>query len=134
MGAYLSKEVAWLAGKEGQRALKLITFYLLMYKFGSLLHRKRLSHIHRWRGHVSPTVIRFSANALQWASYWGVATLILSRVSGVRTTKIISQMFGVGGIAFGFAAQQTVSNLISGIMLLLSQPFAVGDHIHVPRT
>mmetsp|Transcript_28949 Transcript_28949/g.40359 ORF Transcript_28949/g.40359 Transcript_28949/m.40359 type:complete len:212 (+) Transcript_28949:75-710(+) len=38
-------------------------------------------------------------------------------------------MFGVGGIAFGFAAQQTISNLISGLMLLLSHPFQIGDHI-----
>lgn len=55
--------------------------------------------------------------------------LALSTATGVNASEFLSKIFGVGGIAFGFAAQQTVSNLISGMMLLLSQPFVIGDHI-----
>jgi small conductance mechanosensitive channel len=38
---------------------------------------------------------------------------------------------GIFGIAVGFAAQTTVSNLISGIFLLLEQNFSIGDTIQI---
>ena len=38
---------------------------------------------------------------------------------------------GIVGIVIGFAAQTSVSNIISGILLLLEKPFKLGDFIHV---
>jgi len=38
---------------------------------------------------------------------------------------------GVAGVAIGFAAQTSLSNLISGMFLLLEHPFKVGDWIEV---
>jgi len=41
---------------------------------------------------------------------------------------------GVLTVAIGFAAQTSVSNLISGVFLMIEQPFAVGDVIEVSGT
>lgn len=41
---------------------------------------------------------------------------------------------GIAGIALGFAAQTSVSNLISGVFLVAERPFAVGDIIVVGAT
>jgi len=38
---------------------------------------------------------------------------------------------GIIGIVIGFAAQASISNLISGILLLLERPFKMGDFIHI---
>lgn len=41
---------------------------------------------------------------------------------------------GVVGIAVGFAAQDTIQNFISGLTILIDQPFKIGDNITVEST
>jgi small-conductance mechanosensitive channel len=36
---------------------------------------------------------------------------------------------GIGGILLGIAAQQALSNLFAGLVLLFARPFRVGDHV-----
>jgi len=40
---------------------------------------------------------------------------------------------GVLGIAIGFAAKDTLSNLIAGVLLIIDRPFEIGDRIEVWR-
>jgi len=49
---------------------------------------------------------------------------------GVDITAVLGAA-GVAGVAIGFAAQSSLSNLISGLFLLLEHPFKVGDWIEV---
>jgi len=41
---------------------------------------------------------------------------------------------GILGIALGFASQTSVSNIISGLFLMMEQPFTVGDIVQVGTT
>ncbi|MBU3950210.1 MAG: mechanosensitive ion channel family protein [Proteobacteria bacterium] len=38
---------------------------------------------------------------------------------------------GIAGIAIGFAAKDTLSNLIAGVLLIIDRPFEIGDRIEV---
>ncbi|MDD4017249.1 MAG: mechanosensitive ion channel family protein [Kiritimatiellae bacterium] len=54
----------------------------------------------------------------------------LIRGAGVDITAVLGAA-GVVGVAIGFASQTSLSNLISGLFLVLERPFKAGDWIEV---
>ncbi|MBT8371084.1 MAG: mechanosensitive ion channel family protein [Deltaproteobacteria bacterium] len=61
-----------------------------------------------------------------------VAIIIALDMLGVNVVPFIAGA-GVAGVAIGFAAKDTLSNLIAGILLIIDRPFEVGDRIEVWR-
>ncbi len=47
---------------------------------------------------------------------------------GVNVSAVLAGL-GVAGIALGFAAQETVANMIAGFLIFWDRPFQIGDHI-----
>lgn len=64
--------------------------------------------------------------------YFGAVTVLLVVLgqAGISLAALLGTA-GVVGIAIGFAAQKSISNLISGLFLLSEKPFAVNDAIKV---
>lgn len=49
---------------------------------------------------------------------------------GIETGAVIASL-GIAGLTIGFAAQDALSNLISGILIFWDRPFVIGDLIEV---
>lgn len=79
---------------------------------------------------------RFSAQSVMLLSkgviYIGTLVIILSvlQQTGVRLGTLLGAA-GIAGVAIGFAAQTSLSNLISGLFLIWERPFKVGDVLQV---
>ena len=58
------------------------------------------------------------------------AIIIALDMLGVNVMPFIAGA-GVAGIAIGFAAKDTLSNLIAGVLLIIDRPFEIGDRIEV---
>lgn len=69
----------------------------------------------------------FLRSAARTALYF-LTILIVADKLGIPMTSLIA-LLSVFGLAVSLAVQGTLSNLASGIMILLSQPFKVGDFI-----
>ncbi len=61
-----------------------------------------------------------------------LAVCVLATLN-INLTAILGAA-GIGAVAIGFAAQTSLSNLISGLFLIFEKPFAVGDTIRVGDT
>jgi small-conductance mechanosensitive channel len=63
-------------------------------------------------------------------SFLGVAVLVALRIAGLQPEAL-----AVGGaitaVVFGLAAQQTLGNLIAGLVLISARPFRVGDRVRL---
>jgi small conductance mechanosensitive channel len=65
--------------------------------------------------------------------YYGIlifGLIIALDVAGLNVTALVTGL-GLTGFALGFALKDVLSNLLSGIMLLLYRPFNIGDHIRM---
>ena len=61
-----------------------------------------------------------------------ISAIMLLSLFNINVNALIAAV-GVGGLAISLAAQDTLSNVISGIMIMLDQPFRVGDRIEISR-
>jgi small-conductance mechanosensitive channel len=59
-----------------------------------------------------------------------ISLIMLLSLYNINVNAMIAAL-GVGGLALSLAAQDTLSNIISGIMIMLDQPFRVGDRIEI---
>src|SRR5262249_3377934 len=59
-----------------------------------------------------------------------IGVIIAFHHFGIEVTAIITTL-GVGGLAVGFAAKETLSNMIAGFTLLLDRPFRPGDRLRL---
>lgn len=65
--------------------------------------------------------------------YYGVLTFGLITALGTAGMNVSALVAGLGltGFALGFALKDVLSNLLSGIMLLVYRPFHIGDQIRM---
>ncbi len=64
------------------------------------------------------------------ATIYAIAIILALDILGVNVMPFIAGA-GVAGIAIGFAAKDTLSNLIAGVLLIMDRPFEIGDRIEV---
>ena len=78
---------------------------------------------------LDDTVLPLANRVIQFLVI-GVGILSGMLVMGWQITPLLG-IGGVAGLALSFAAKDTLSNLISGFLLILDQPFQVGDRIEI---
>jgi len=69
-------------------------------------------------------------NRFSGAIIYATAIVLALDILGINVMPFIAGA-GVAGIAIGFAAKDTLSNLIAGVLLIIDRPFEVGDRIEV---
>jgi small conductance mechanosensitive channel len=85
-----------------------------------ILHRARFDEV----------LVRLLVDGvLRWTVYVFGLVMALAQL-GVDVTAALTGL-GVAGIAVGFAAQDTIANMISGFMIFWDKPFRVGDWVTV---
>jgi len=83
--------------------------------------------LERW--YDDPIRIPIMVRIVTYFTAFVVAASILQEL-GINITALLGAA-GILGIAIGFAAQASMSNIISGIFLLIEHPFSIDDEIQI---
>jgi small-conductance mechanosensitive channel len=84
------------------------------------------------RLHMDITTFRMFRHIAVAAVYFiGLVVIIFNIPSLASLSVALLSGAGLAGIVIGFAAQNTLSNIIAGIALALFQPFRVGDRLTI---
>jgi small conductance mechanosensitive channel len=75
-----------------------------------------------------PTVANFLSSLVKYA-LWALVLVTVLGQFGVQTTSILAALGGMA-LAVGLALQGTLSNVASGVMILVQKPFKVGEAIN----
>lgn len=77
---------------------------------------------------IDPTVANFLSNLVKYA-LWALVLVTVLAQFGVETTSILAALGGMA-LAVGLALQGTLSNVASGVMILVQKPFKIGESIN----
>jgi len=61
---------------------------------------------------------------------WIAGIIVALDYTGYNVGTIIAGL-GIGGLAFAFAAQETIANLFGGITVFIDAPFLIGDRVKI---
>ena len=80
-------------------------------------------------GDENSNIARILGRLTQWALITvGILVALAIVAPSVKPADLLA-LLGVGGVAFGFAFKDILQNFLAGILLLLRQPFSIGDQI-----
>ena len=119
----LPRQAADLLPKVGSALLVLIVFWLLAVVARKVVRKAGVA------AGIDSSVINLLARSAH------VVLLVIGLVTALGTLGIdvsaIVASLGLTGFAVGFALKDSISNLLSGVLILIHRPFNVGDTIKV---
>ena len=109
--------------------IKNISFALLIFFVGKLIVRKfvNLLKLSLTKKKLDQTLIVFSCNVVSGIAISFLAIASLSQI-GIQTTSLAA-IIAAAGLAIGLAFQGSLSNIASGVMIILFKPFIIGHFI-----
>ncbi len=120
--SFMAGLVLW-APKVGAAIFVLLVFLLLSKVIKPAINK--ISRSLYLESHITLLVSRITGIVLVMFGF--VASL---GVLGVNVSAMIAGL-GLTGFALGFALKDTISNLLSGVLISLYRPFEIGDHIKI---
>jgi small conductance mechanosensitive channel len=80
------------------------------------------------RAHFVEGLIRLLVDGLYRGVVIVLGLIMAASQLGINVSALLAGL-GVAGVALGFAAQETVANMIAGFLIFWDRPFVIGDYI-----
>ena len=123
--------VTWLTERGLSFAMRLL-FAAVVLAVGALAIRMIVAAVGRAverRGRGNALITSF-ARSVTSKTCWAVLAVTVLGMLGVDIGPIVASL-GVTGFILGFAFQESLGNLASGLMIAINQPFRIGDYVIV---
>ncbi len=109
------------------RVLPALLIFLICYAAIRILTRLISKALKKSR--MDSTLRGFALTAVK-ALLWVLAIIIVAESLGINTASLVA-LVSVAGLALSLALQNIMSNIFSGVTLLITRPFSAGDYVSV---
>lgn len=103
-------------------AIVLVIFYLIW----QILKRMAMPRLKR---NMDKTNAAFAETVLKFFVF-SIGILAALSATGFQTSAVLASL-GVVGLTIGFALRDTLSNIISGLLIFIDRPFTIGDLVEI---
>lgn len=106
-----------------------LAYALLIFIIGKWLAKviAKIAGAAMHRAKLNETLASFLKNIIYYALLIFVCIAALNKI-GIETTSFVA-LIGAAGLAVGLALQGSLANFAAGVMLILFQPFKVGEEV-----
>ncbi|RAL25269.1 mechanosensitive ion channel protein [Lujinxingia litoralis] len=125
----------WLSRSGGWESMEpyvLGAFWVLAGYFIARLFARGVDRVVRLRHGASPHSAVIASKTAFYSAFSLVVLVALSTL-GVELSGLLAAA-GIFTVALGFAAQTSVSNIISGFFLFMDRPFSIDDTVKIDTT
>ena len=123
----------WLTSSDGGIRVGIWLLNLAMSLLLLVFITRGLTALFRRSLSRAPQMSRLLRDFLSKAAYWiilGLGFMFMISLYRIDVTPILA-LFGGASFIIGFATQRTLSNLASGLLLMITRPFDVGDEVEL---
>jgi small conductance mechanosensitive channel len=119
----------WFKAEALDMAINLVVIIIILIvgKILILLLRRAFRSLFSRSKKINDLMAQFLLKIVSVIGWLVVVLIILDRM-GVNLAPIIAGL-GVTGFILGFAFQESIGNLLSGVMIVLNAPFRIGDYV-----
>lgn len=111
----------------GGRLLAALAILVIGYIIAQITTKIVWRALKRSRVRDNVLLIRFTLGAIKWTIMIFVLIMALGQI-GINVTALVAGV-GVAGLVIGFALKDVLANFASGVLLIVRQPFKVGDFV-----
>ncbi|BBO69657.1 hypothetical protein DSCA_35870 [Desulfosarcina alkanivorans] len=104
-------------------AIIVLTLFYLIWRAVSWVVTPRLKR------RFDKTSVAFAETILKFGMF-GLGVIAALGAAGIKTAALLGSL-GVAGLTIGFALRDTLSNIISGILVFMDRPFTIDDLVDI---
>lgn len=123
----------WVTAPDGGVAVGLLLVSLALWLAVAFSVAAAIARLVRRSLSTTRRMSRLLADFLSGAAFWLillVSIMIVLSAHGINLTPLLAA-FGGASFVVAFATQSTLSNLASGMLLMITRPFDIGDKVDV---
>ncbi len=116
-------------GKIGQSFATVIGIFVIYIVFRSII-LKRIERLAKATSNdLDDRLVHFVRHFFSLVAFFATIAIIL-KINGIKISPLLAGA-GIVGVSLGFAAKETIADILSGIFLIADRPIRVGDRVKI---
>ena len=118
-------------GKVSQSALAVLAALMIYWFFRTVILSKVEQAVAATSNDLDDRMVQFIKQFLWLIALFATVAIVL-KINSIKISPLLAGA-GIFGVSIGFAAKETIADILSGIFLITDRPIRVGDRVKIEQ-